>query len=59
MGIIRDKFVKDPVKRFWITLVLDIVLILVFLYVALHCSAEFYAGFEAGKLACFNYTILP
>lgn len=57
MGLLTNKIVKDPVKRFWIGVILNIILILVFLYFALNTAGEFMVGYELGRSSCLNLTL--
>jgi len=46
MGLVFQKLVKDRSKRELIYIMLDIILIIVFLYFALTVKTEWYNGFE-------------
>jgi Na+/H+ antiporter NhaA len=61
MGILRDTLIKDKEKKFWITLAIDIFIILFFIYLALNIKSEYMNGYndglkEACKACLFNLT---
>lgn len=53
MGILIDKFVKDKTKGYWITAMLDVVLIASLIFFAFHIKGEWQNGFSScRKQAC-------
>jgi hypothetical protein len=56
MGLLINKKVKDVNKRHLLNIIVDIVLIIVFIAVALHCKGEFDSGYKFGRESClFGY----
>jgi len=55
MGLLRDKFIEDPKKRFLVGLVFDIVLITVFTIMLLSHRQEWYAGYNYCRNLCLMF----
>ena len=54
MGLVRDFLIKDKDKRFWLTLALDVFIIIFFIFLSLRAKHEWNAGFNACmKNACW------
>lgn len=53
MGILRDVLVKDPNKKFLITLIIDAFILIFFFYLAMNLKAEYMNGYRDGlREAC-------
>lgn len=47
MGMLRDLLIKNPDKKFWVQVALDVIILVYFLYLGLSLGNEFNRGYEA------------
>jgi len=60
MGLVRDFLIKDRDKRYWLTLALDVFIIVFFIFLSLRAKREWNAGYNAcmenACWVCWNMT---
>jgi hypothetical protein len=52
MGFLTGRYVHDPKKKFWIGVVKDAIILLIFVMLALSIRGQFDAGLQAGLKLC-------
>jgi hypothetical protein len=52
MGFLTNRYVSNPKKKFWIGVVKDAIILLIFLILALSIRGQFDAGLQAGLKLC-------
>ena len=55
MGLLRDRYIKDPNKKFWVTLAIDIFIIALLITVVLYAKGEFENGYNYCRERCLVY----